>query len=106
MKISGIACEVELSSGAKAGFWISGGGRIDLAGNYAVLGMNGYVSKAAYEAGKPVVACTEKQINNISSLPNFNAMWADVVGVLLAQHYPNGTIEQAEKPASNILPTV
>lgn len=98
MKITGIACDVELSSGAVAGFWLSTCARIDLANDFAVVTLYGYTSKAAYEAGKPYLCCEEKQINSISSLTNFNAMWSEAVAALIAAHFNGGTIEQADKP--------
>lgn len=100
MQIAGIKCDIELESGATAGFWLSTLARIDLANNRATITLYGYTSKTAYEAGKPYLTCVEKQVDNISSLSNFGPMWSEAVSVLLAAYFPSGTVEQATIPNS------
>lgn len=99
MTIYGIKCDVETESGVVLGWWVAKLiGEADLLSGRGYLKVDGYLNKAAFEAGKPPLMRKEFPLNNFNTLSGFEAYWTACCAALISQSFIGGTIEAATIP--------
>lgn len=99
MTIYGIKCDIETESGVVLGWWVAKLiGEADLISGRGYLKMDGYLNKAAFEAGKPPMMRKEVALNDFNTLTGFNEYWTACCNALIAQSFQTGIVEVATIP--------